>query len=71
MSKLTNSQIHIMKTKLLFFVLLAALISSCSKTKEVKSGNIIVDVPLTYDVETSAFNQLSDFMSGIVAANKK
>lgn len=71
MSKFTNSQTYIMKTKLLFFVLLVALVSSCSKTKEVKSGNIIVDVPVIYDVETSAFNQLSDFMSGIVAANKK
>lgn len=60
-----------MKTKFVLFVLMAIFVASCNMKKEVKNGNMIVNIPISYDIETNAFNQASDFMSGIVAGDKK
>ena len=59
-----------MKTKLLLFVLVAFMVASCSKKKEVTSGNIVIEIPINYKVETNSLNQVSDFMSGLLAADK-
>lgn len=60
-----------MKTKVFFFIMMVAFISSCSRTKEVTNGNIIVNIPITYDIRTNDSKDFSDFMSGIIAADKR
>lgn len=60
-----------MKTKILLLVVMAVFVASCTKKKEVRSGNMIVEIPTIYEVEKEALNQISDFMSGIIAGDKK
>ena len=62
---------HLMKTRLLLFVLMAVFVASCTKKKEGKSGNMIVSIPAIYDVQTKDFGDIDNFMSGIIAADKR